>query len=936
MHWLYQALCCLLLLVTSDATLTQESPASLLDLQFALEPIELQLGEDLRTAKEHYIHGEWLKAIEQLTTLLEANPNHERATDCHFLIAESLVQLQQYERASVEFRRLLELKPNAAQTAQAEFRLAEAAMLLGQDDAAAGLLQQFRTRHPQHDLNAYALPYLAQLAGSNDNAKRAHSLYSLALQQYPNGPLARECSFQIAMLQYEAGEFLAAKSKLSKLIETDERRDAESWKAFYWLAMTEFQLGKHEHAAERFAQLIKSSPDHRLADASLFFKGEAQRKLGRPREAQQAYQLLRQSRPQSEYFSRSIVGELKCLRPTRNADQALDLYRELQQLDDDSSAKNGTNLVAEVLLSAERFEEARRLLRPFVESRQRLEEPEAREHHYTNLYLYALALRGLGKSSRASEMLGRVRVDLASADIAERVLLARVEIFNEQGDFGSAIKTGRDAESRFPEGRLLDAIRAQLVRAFIMADRLNDAKATFLQMQQQQTSQRELVRAARWLGEATYAANDLVNARRVFETLLRWQQDESDHAQAASGLAWIDVKEANHQSAAARFEQFLDLFPGHESVPEVRIVLSQSLSELGRDERAVEVLTFFEQLNREHPSRAEGLYRLALLLEADPDAQKRAEQVAERLVRDHPKYRRRDAALYLLGMLQRKQNSPVARTRSRQIVKEHYTSQYWSDALYRSAELAADENDLKLAKRYLTKLISSERDRRVIPHALYLRGQLQSEERSWPGARETLRELIHDYPQSPLVGVARYGVAESFFQEKQFDHAQRLFDILDREQQFPAGEAWDAMVRLRRAQLLVKQEGFLEAVNVATSISKDFPDFSQQHEVDYVLGRANAARGEFTEARQHYSRVVVADPEYQREISAMAQWMIGETHFHQKNFGQAIQSYKRVATDTTFTRWRAASFLQAGKCYEKLEDLELAKRRVYPCGERFQ
>ena len=50
----------------------------------------------------------------------------------------------------------------------------------------------------------------------------------------------------------------------------------------------------------------------------------------------------------------------------------------------------------------------------------------------------------------------------------------------------------------------------------------------------------------------------------------------------------------------------------------------------------------------------------------------------------------------------------------------------------------------------------------------------------------------------------------------------------------------------------------------------------------------------------------------------MAQWMIGETFFHQKNYEAALREYLRVEILYDYPDWQAAALLQAGKCQEQL------------------
>ena len=284
------------------------------------------------------------------------------------------------------------------------------------------------------------------------------------------------------------------------------------------------------------------------------------------------------------------------------------------------------------------------------------------------------------------------------------------------------------------------------------------------------------------------------------------------------------------------------------------MALARTLIEMGRRNDAVDVLKFFERTELNDPLRARGLYQLADVLHLDPQQQARALGLVDELLREHAEFEHRDAALYLSGIIQRKLDRESADEAFTELVKNHHTSKYWSDALYRLAESAAAEDKVE-AKKYLTRLISAERDRQVLPHALYLKGRLESDEKNWAAARETLRDLLRKFPGSSLVPVARYGVAESFFQQKEYDRAMLLFEILAAGK-FAPSDSWGAMIQLRRAQLLVRQQELVSAIRVADKVESDFPDFSLQHEVDYLVARAYAARGEYSSARKYYHKVV--------------------------------------------------------------------------------
>ena len=127
-----------------------------------------------------------------------------------------------------------------------------------------------------------------------------------------------------------------------------------------------------------------------------------------------------------------------------------------------------------------------------------------------------------------------------------------------------------------------------------------------------------------------------------------------------------------------------------------------------------------------------------------------------------------------------------------------------------------------------------------------------------------------------------------------------------------------AMIPLRRAQVLAQQNQWNDAYAIASKIAADFPDFEQQYEVDYLLGRCLASQADFEAARQAYGRVIRSPAGAKTETAAMAQWMIGETFFHQKNYETALREYSRLEILYAYPTWQAGALLQAGKCHELL------------------
>ena len=84
------------------------------------------------------------------------------------------------------------------------------------------------------------------------------------------------------------------------------------------------------------------------------------------------------------------------------------------------------------------------------------------------------------------------------------------------------------------------------------------------------------------------------------------------------------------------------------------------------------------------------------------------------------------------------------------------------------------------------------------------------------------------------------------------------------------------------------------------------------------MGRCRADQADFDAARKAYQRAIRSPAGAKTETAAMAQWMIGETFFHQKNYETALREYSRLEILYDYPTWRAGALLQAGKCHELL------------------
>jgi TolA-binding protein len=293
----------------------------------------------------------------------------------------------------------------------------------------------------------------------------------------------------------------------------------------------------------------------------------------------------------------------------------------------------------------------------------------------------------------------------------------------------------------------------------------------------------------------------------------------------------------------------------------------------------------------------------------------------QRLLQEFPRSAEADAALYGWARTEQEQGrTDKALELFARLNREYPESRYWPDATFRLAKHHAALGDGAAAEPFIEQLANRlPPENELRSHARFLAAQSALKRQDWNSAATALDQLLSENTAGPLANTAAFWRAEAAYRLNELLDAQSRFDALDalpRDEQL----TWRGAVPLRRAQLHAQQEQWREALAIVDTIRRDYPNFSQRQEADYLRGRCLASLGELRAAREAYRDALAVPGGAKTETAAMAQWMIGETWFHQGDYGQAIREYLRGQTLYAYPRWQAASLLQAGKCSELLGD----------------
>jgi TolA-binding protein len=312
--------------------------------------------------------------------------------------------------------------------------------------------------------------------------------------------------------------------------------------------------------------------------------------------------------------------------------------------------------------------------------------------------------------------------------------------------------------------------------------------------------------------------------------------------------------------------------------------------------------------------------------------------------------------LYELAWLEQELGqSQRAEERFAAIQLGHPTSRYWADATFRLAQSHFRQGRLTQAAELLEQIVQADHTAddpvsdvpasggvpartvsqsravgegsggntaapvaaEILCQTLYLRAMVSASEKDWPAVATLSERLVTEFPAHRLRWLAQYWWGEACFRLQRFPQAIELLTaILPRTD--AQADSWVAMSHLRLAQSYGHLDRWREALHVAEPARRRFTDFAQLYELDYLIGRALATEGQFPQSRVAYQQVIDSPTGRATETAAMAQWMIGETYFHQEQFALAAEAYHRTETLYPFPQWQAAALYQAGQCYEQL------------------
>ena len=920
--------------------------------------------DQFQVAARHYSRGRFQLAVDEFQRFRTEYPDHPKANESYFYLAEAQIQIKEYAAARKHYQAFVDLLPQHQHRAHAEFRIAESSYLLRDFQTAELELTNFLSQHPDHSLGQFVLPYLGEIALLQGNPTAALQHFQKSLEQFPDGalevktqyglgqafeqteslelaldtyrgivtkgdnPFVDDASLRLGIIHFDQADYSRAIEYLTSF-EDDLSESPLRGHAAYWQGKSHLAQKQWKAAEKSLLEAKGLNLSGDLQSAVRFELGRLSVRFENIEAARVEFEALLDPSMVHEWADDSLQFWIEMELDQENYETVFNLAKRFDarftasplQLHVNQSAGRAHLKTEQFSAAVARFERA-------------LQNATLPEDKATSHYYLGLALFGLEQHQEAATQFDEIDRTKINTELQTALAFAIASVRFELQQYATAIDPLLEYLSESPLGSEAATCRAQLAIAYAHLGEYETLKESLKTFEEFCVEHPVYLPTIAYLAEQAYANENFELARTLFSELSRDDNPPEYVKKGLSGFAWSQMKSEKLQESDEAFAALMARHPESDLAANAAFALGQRRAEQSLHSEASTAFEFILEHHAESDFAPHAVFQIALLEEQLGDKAAAITRLQE-LIQRYSEFEELDTALYRLGWLYEDLgNSPEAKLSFHRLAEEFPESRLWADASYRSARYAFAENDVRRAEALANQIVQQDGGNSLIAHALYLKGQIAANEQRWQDVIQYMSGVAHHSEENALTEPAQFWVGEAAYRSGDYTRAEEsLAPLLTHTQN--KDENWLAVVPLRLAQIHALREEWADAERLATDIATRFPNFRQQYEADYVLGRCLVNKAELVDARTTFESVVRSSVGGRTETAAMAQWMIGETYFLQKNYDAAIQSYHRVESLFDFPRWQAGALLQAGKCYELLNRTKEAVRVYEDLLEEF-
>lgn len=890
-----------------------------------------------RTGEIQFDRGDLPKATQAMRKFVAQFPGDPLLSRVNYLIAEAEFSGGRFAEAETAFAEAAK-STNAAIATNAKIGRAKALARLGRvADATASIEELMRANTAtDNDRLLYSLGAMLLDAAKIESALDA---FDRLLRQFPRS-------------RYVAAARLGRGRALDKLNRADDAQAAfrdlleeSAWPngddgradAWLWYGLSQLKQKKPEQAAITFRQAARLFPGNARSAEYAFYTAVADLEHGKAKDARLQFETIA-NEPNSPLAKRALVYAARCQLAEKDFPAVYRAYEKLANDSDSGIADQLAQLCGQAILDDTAIDGDKKFaLLDRVANNVKTSETRLQLKHLFATARYSRQdydgarrdIRSLldGKPDNLLRAQGLYLLGLC--DLKQSKWDDAAAAIEEAVDFAfDRVQGAESAGAALPNefvGGLIGA-GGQIAGAMEPGPR---SKRLLEKLTREAARRADAVDLLLKLANGLHAKRRFAEARRLYDRILTLDIAASEKGRILGAVAWAEFENGEFVRAAERFRAAATATsprsPQHvEALYMSAIAAERTLGETINDSTGVAAAAILENYLSAFRSpvdferRTEAGLRAVRML----GRLKRPDE-ADKLLTDIANDKSTQGEVAAKVAYERawlkidRGQSEAALAEFRRLIQEYPNAAFAGEALLKAAELAFDRKQFSEAESLAGQAEVVVADRSMKEAATFRKAMAALEQRRWDVAATAFEKLTQQ-ASAKQSATAEFWLAEIEFLRDKADSASTKFrKLLERAD---IGDLQPtAQLRIAQCQLALNKPD--AALELASKFVAANPESPLTKEALIVQGRVLIRQAKFDEARSRLESAAID----KSEPAARAQFLIGQTYFHQQRLDDAIKAFLKVEILYPYPNWQALALLEAGKCYDQKKEPTAAK-----------
>ena len=852
--------------------------------------------------------------------LVERHPDDRLASEALYALGVAQEEAEEHAAAAKSFDKFLEKYPDHALNTEVVMWRGQCDFAVGRFDEAAKRFAAAAAKEGFAQADYATRQYAAALAKQKKYAEAAKVDAGL-LEKFPQSRYAAEARLAGGWTSYQAGDYAAARTLLSPLLNGD---DAKALEAKHWIARAWLKEGKPAEAIKVVDDAKATQAKGDIATLLAMDRADALYELpDRRKESVAVYAAVAEKHPEAADAPQAgYMAAFAALNVGQFDDARKYAVAFLKNRGDHELAADVKAIAAEAALQLKDYAAAEKRFAELVEKHASHADTETWKVRLgLTLFLQkkyketVVALAPVVKQLRNPETVAEAQFLVGSSQA-------------EQHEYDKAIKSLEASLAASGKWQKADDVLLILAHAYYQAKNADKAKATLAKLIVDHSQSRLLDQAHYRLGEYASAAEDWKTAAAEYQKVLESWPQSTLAPFALYGLGWAKFNTQDYAGAEKTLDTLIEKYAEHRLAVQGRFPRGMARQQSGKFGPAADDLKAFLGSEATATEKADAQYVLALCYVGQKQADE-AVKTLEQLLAAGPKLAVAEKANYELGWaLKSLDQDDKAAAAFAKVVELNSDGPLAAECLYHLGENAYKKNDLKKAVESYAKAAEKADKGDLGEKATHKLGWTHFRQDDFAAAEKAFADQRQRWPAGTLAPDATFMLAECQFKQQKYKEAAASYEAVTASSIKEA----DVLTLLHGAQAEAQLEKWDKSLKLLRTLLEKHPDAQLVPEALYEEGAALKAQGKPAEAVKRWEQVIAKTG---REVAARAQFMIGEVQFEEKNHTEAIKSFNRVAAGYSYPKWQADALYEAGRCFEVLNKSVQAQKQYEELIERF-